>query len=521
MGKSATKRKPKAPASAPKPKTPRGATINTERTVAGAAGKRKARAPEEEESPSPVLDDEEEEDENEEEEPVRREFAMAWGSKFMLFRILMRLVSVVGAAPRWVWHRCGGTAPAHVADSHVYRYEREAGFLRHDAAEEAADERIAAARERLRQDNAGMIKSHDQRVTRFAYFERYCLVKHPEHEWCQWLKSLQVGGEKPPDVAALEHRRLQRIAFMPPTEGLVRRSGPAICQQLARVSRTRVPHTRPPRPQPPCLFVLLCVSQVTSYAQSLRDDPDADSYIAKHKGGTIRVYVGAVGACCKEFHAEPPTHEIAAAIAEWEDEDGNESSEGFDFVTDLPTFYAQCWSMAGWGYTRMLQCWVMLLISICLMGRASDVTTFCPLIEDTLLPPPQLWGTDGYPLWIELGMRDWKWRSKKNKKKRYGIRLHRNTLDSRFCPVFWLLLWLAHTGWKTGPIFQVSCLCMHAPLVPLPSHTDLSLAVCVLCMAVCAITEDEEERQRRVRGHRRALDGGGLVGDDYAAVHRG
>ena len=410
MRKTGGKRKPKPPATAAKAKSTGGAAPSSQQTVAGGSRKRKEPAEEPE-----VPEDPEPEDLEAEEEPARREFATGWGAPFMIFRVLLGIVTTVASVDtvRWLWQRCTGTTEGHVSDSFVYRYEREVGFLRRDAAEEAADARIAAARERLRQDNAGKIKSHDQRVNRFSYFERYCLDKHPDHEWCVWLRSLGNGGDHTPDEATLAELRRDRLEFMAPTEGLV-----------------------------------------TAYAQALRNNPDGDSYIEMHKGGTIRVYVGAIGACCKEFHAEPPTHEIAPVIAEWEDTDGNESSEGFDFVKDLPLMWSACWSMAGWGYARMLETWVMLLISICLMGRASDVTTFCPLIEDTRLPPEQLWGKDGYPLWIELGMRDWKWRSKKNKGKRYGVRLHRNTLDSRFCPVVWLLFWLSHTELTEGPIFQ-------------------------------------------------------------------
>jgi hypothetical protein len=32
--------------------------------------------------------------------------------------------------------------------------------------------------------------------------------------------------------------------------------------------------------------------------------------------------------------------------------------------------------------------------------------------------------------------------------------LHRNYLDSRYDPVFWLLTWLAFSGIERGPIFQ-------------------------------------------------------------------
>ena len=48
-------------------------------------------------------------------------------------------------------------------------------------------------------------------------------------------------------------------------------------------------------------------------------------------------------------------------------------------------------------------------------------------------------------------IRDWKHRSKPNKKKPYVIRIYRNYLDPRFCPVLWLLKWLVFSGIKSGP----------------------------------------------------------------------
>ena len=89
-----------------------------------------------------------------------------------------------------------------------------------------------------------------------------------------------------------------------------------------------------------------------------------------------------------------------------------------------------------------------------MMAQASDLTTFCPTVEDILLPEAHMWDPDGLPKFIELGMRDWKWRSKANKGKRYGIRLWRNYCDAHYCPVFWLLFWLNYSGLKSGPIFQ-------------------------------------------------------------------
>lgn len=96
----------------------------------------------------------------------------------------------------------------------------------------------------------------------------------------------------------------------------------------------------------------------------------------------------------------------------------------------------------------------MLLVSISMMARASCITTYCPRVEDIELPPEALWDDDGLPQWIELGLFDWKCRRKKNRNKRYGIRLHRNYVNTRFCPVTWLLTYLHAHGIKSGPIFQ-------------------------------------------------------------------
>ena len=125
-------------------------------------------------------------------------------------------------------------------------------------------------------------------------------------------------------------------------------------------------------------------------------------------------------------------------------------------VQDLPRLFSSCWSMPYWSFNDMLECWTMFLVSMCMMARASDVTSFCPNIQDTELPIAEaMWDPDGYPKFIELGMFSWKWRSKKNQgKKRYPVRLHRNYVDARFCPVMWLLFYLSRVPHYEGPLFQ-------------------------------------------------------------------
>jgi len=113
------------------------------------------------------------------------------------------------------------------------------------------------------------------------------------------------------------------------------------------------------------------------------------------------------------------------------------------------------WSLPGYNELARIQGWAMLLVSICMFARASEVTQFCPTVENTNLPESaSQFDSDGLPKWIDVGLMNWKTRSPSNRGKRYGFRLHRNYLDSRFCPVTWLLVWLHFSGITTGPLFQ-------------------------------------------------------------------
>jgi hypothetical protein len=62
-----------------------------------------------------------------------------------------------------------------------------------------------------------------------------------------------------------------------------------------------------------------------------------------------------------------------------------------------------------WAFQRSLcvswQIWTMFLVALCMMARASCITTYCPTMDDTRLPPKSKWDADGLPQYIELGMR--------------------------------------------------------------------------------------------------------------------
>jgi len=116
--------------------------------------------------------------------------------------------------------------------------------------------------------------------------------------------------------------------------------------------------------------------------------------------------VNAISSMCHFYGADSPADsaQVQRIIKEYE-EDGNISTATFDFVQDLPNLFNQCWSMSHWNMAKMLQCWTMFLIAICLMGRASDLCQYCPVYEDIKLPSKQNWDLDGYPKFIDIGMR--------------------------------------------------------------------------------------------------------------------
>jgi hypothetical protein len=95
-----------------------------------------------------------------------------------------------------------------------------------------------------------------------------------------------------------------------------------------------------------------------------------------------------------------------------EDESDNEHDEdtvaaSFDFVNDLPRLFRACWELPDHDNEDKLKYWTMFLISIVMMARASEVTTFCPIFEDLELPTPdqQYWDSDGMPKYVYITLR--------------------------------------------------------------------------------------------------------------------
>ena len=291
-----------------------------------------------------------------------------------------------------VWQSCNGITLHHEADSRVHLYDREVGFAI-SADELAMCNRNAALAEAERASrNRTKQKSHADSVKRWALFERYCLEFHPDETYTTYLRKLKVEAD------AEEGERGDRMRFE----------------------------------APPALMAL-------AYTKYLRM-ADPSSAKPDRKGSTIRKYVQTgINSVLIEFSyvgASPADDKrVTDLIKEYDD--GEESAQAFDVEETMPKLWTSLWALKGWSKMKRICAWSMLLIGMCIMARASCVTTFCPLLEETELPKERHWDADGLPKYVTIVLTDWKSRYKPNKGKKYRMKIHRNYLDATYCPVFW------------------------------------------------------------------------------------
>lgn len=195
------------------------------------------------------------------------------------------------------------------------------------------------------------------------------------------------------------------------------------------------------------------ISLVETYADVLIEDEENDNKAMK--GGAVRCHMVHIAGTCEEFGAVSPLADgqVYKELKALSKRDSSESGS-FDMVADFPKLWVANWTVPQRSMLKKIKCWVQFLLSMIINARPSEVTQFCPLQEDTLLPEEHMHDADGYPMFLDLGMRDWKGRTEEFQGERYSIRAWRNRVDSRFCPVFWLMIWWSATGYDGGPIFQ-------------------------------------------------------------------
>jgi hypothetical protein len=123
-----------------------------------------------------------------------------------------------------------------------------------------------------------------------------------------------------------------------------------------------------------------------------------------------------------------------------------------DFAVCLPMmFEANFHESNEKSFIEQLRDWVCILLMLVIMARPSEVLEYCPDAESIEMPINRKdWGDDNIPKWLKVTLVHWK--GKKNKVD-WVFFLHRNGVDSRFCPVVHMLLWLTASKIKKGSIF--------------------------------------------------------------------
>lgn len=113
-------------------------------------------------------------------------------------------------------------------------------------------------------------------------------------------------------------------------------------------------------------------------------------------------------------------------------------------ITDLPLLHDACMNNPRKQEDIKKRTWVMLMLQLNVMGRASCVTTYCPLQKEVeYSPADEVFPGSKLPHWIRLTWRNWKSRPESYAESAYPVRFTCNRIENqaRFDIVYLLLDW--------------------------------------------------------------------------------
>jgi hypothetical protein len=122
-----------------------------------------------------------------------------------------------------------------------------------------------------------------------------------------------------------------------------------------------------------------------------------------------------------------------------------------DFVTYLPLAYDAIMNNPQWDDVQKAMYRAQHIVHINIIGRASDVSTNCPNVEDIVFSDHKSeWNRkDQISDWVQITLHSWKGVRKIS----YPMKLWRNFLDPKWCPVLAITHWLALSCLIKGPLF--------------------------------------------------------------------
>ena len=159
----------------------------------------------------------------------------------------------------------------------------------------------------------------------------------------------------------------------------------------------------------------------------------------QNKGSSIETKLKNLSGVLMEF-GQPKLSKsghLNQMVKDWKNEDERCPAEGFDMADVLPKLYDILFSeQYKMTEPKKIEVWARLMLQLCIIGRSSDVTEYCPSNGSIRFPDdPRGYFEDGSPMWVEVSMTDWKCRQPDKKGQRYKLRICANTRDCRFCAV--------------------------------------------------------------------------------------
>jgi hypothetical protein len=327
-----------------------------------------------------------------------------------------------------------------LVDSRVHRFGRDVGFIDSDTEHVELDNHLQKVQERLRH-LPRCANSEPWRVENQGNFECYVLKAHPQAPYARFLERIQTP--KPG----------QKERLLKPSHVLV-----------------------------------------GAYIMHMSDEGDTmDLGIDGRKNAfnAVRGRLGAISGTLKDFGlgAYEKNADTAKLMEALKAGNNPKRAKVLNLDEDLPALYLANFSGKVFhSESKRVRTWSRLLVALAVIGRSSDVTEYCPIIEEVEYPTdPQDYFPDGLPRFIVLVWKDWKGRPSWHKTQcpEYRIRLYANPQDLRYCPVHWVFKeWSLRSKDGeplTGPIIQsvtstnfmkdLKQLFMAAGLTPCSSHS--------------------------------------------------
>ena len=161
----------------------------------------------------------------------------------------------------------------------------------------------------------------------------------------------------------------------------------------------------------------------------------------------IKNYVGAIGSTLRDYgeNGFDKDADYSKLLSKIKEDSRPNKAIALELQDDLPKLFNAIFGPYNStpSYFDKVKYWCRIILQISIFARSSDVTTYCPDLENVKFPDnTNHILSDGVPRWIIISFKDWKRRTTACKQRNpyYKIRLYANEKNLQFCPVRWLLL---------------------------------------------------------------------------------